>query len=239
MNPADREAYHKRYTERLARFGHDPRTLGWDKGKQRERFDALTHLVPVARLGSVLDVGCGFGDLLPYLQEKGFAGAYTGIDFVPELIQVGRQAYPDACLEVADFSTFKPGESFDLVLASGIFNARLNDEDQRAYIENTLKKMWTHARVAASADFLSSYVDFRRDDLCYTSPETVFAFAKSLTRRVALLHDYMPFEFTLYLFKDDGIAERTLFHPLEAVLASPTPRSGSGKQDGTEEASEK
>jgi SAM-dependent methyltransferase len=218
MNPADREAYQKRYTERLARFGHDPRTLGWDKGKQRERFDALTRLVPVNRLGSVLDVGCGFGDLLPYLKEKGFAGAYTGIDFVAELIEVGRQAYPDARLEVADFSTFMPHEPFDLVLASGIFNARLGDEDQGAYIENTLKKMWTHARVAASADFLSGYVDFRREDLNYISPEAVFTFAKSLTRRVALLHDYMPFEFALYLFKDDRIGERTLFHPLEGSL---------------------
>jgi SAM-dependent methyltransferase len=230
MNPADREAYQKRYTERLARFGHDPRTLGWDKGKQRERFEALTRLVPVEKLGSVLDVGCGFGDLLPYLKEKGFGGAYTGIDFVPELIEVGRQAYPDARLEVADFSTFKPDEFFDLVLASGIFNASLSDEDQRAYIENTLKKMWTHARVAASADFLSGYVDFRRADLNYTSPEAVFAFAKSLTRRVALLHDYMPFEFALYLFKDDRLGERTLFHPLEGVL---------DKKGGSAEASKK
>src|SRR5207248_7147228 len=131
---------------------------------------------------------------LPYLRERGFAGSYTGIDFVPELIEVGRQAYPDARLEVADFSTFRPDESFDLVVASGIFNARLSDEDQRAYIENTLKKMWTHARVAASADFLSSYVDFRREDLCYTAPATVFAFAKRLTRRTALPLDYMPFE---------------------------------------------
>jgi SAM-dependent methyltransferase len=229
MNPADCKAYQKRYTERLARFGHDPRTLGWDKGKQRERFEALTRLVPVERLGSVLDVGCGFGDLLPYLKEKGFAGAYTGVDFVPELIEVGRQAYPDARLEVADFSAFRPHESFDLVLASGIFNARLSDEDQRAYIENTLKKMWTHARVAASADFLSGYVDFRREDLNYTSPEAVFAFAKNLTRRVALLHDYMPFEFALYLFKDDRIAERTLFDPLEAVLDGPDPVSSPEK----------
>jgi SAM-dependent methyltransferase len=229
MNPADREAYHKRYTERLARFGHDPRTLGWDKGKQRERFEALTRLVPLEKLGSVLDVGCGFGDLLLYLKEKGFAGAYTGIDFVPELIEVGRKAYPDARLEVADFSTFEPDESFDLVLASGIFNARLSDEDQRAYIESTLKKMWKHARVAASADFLSGYVDFRREDLNYTSPEAVFAYAKILTRRVALLHDYMPFEFALYLFKDDRIGERTLFHPLEAVLESPDPISSPAK----------
>jgi SAM-dependent methyltransferase len=183
----------------------------------------------VERLGSVLDVGCGFGDLLPYLKEKGFAGAYTGVDFVPELIEVGRQAYPDARLEVADFSTFKPHESFDLVLASGIFNARLKDEDQRVYIENTLKKMWTHARVAASADFLSGYVDFRREDLNYTSPEAVLAFAKNLTRRVALLHDYMPFEFALYLFKDDRIAERTLFHPLEGVLEGPDPVSSPEK----------
>jgi trans-aconitate methyltransferase len=214
VNAADRRAYQERYAERLRRFGHDPRTLGWDKGKQPDRFAALTALLPLPRIRSVLDVGCGFGDLLPFLRQRGFVGQYTGLDFMPDLIEVGAAAYPEARFVVADFSEYTAEEPFDVVLASGIFNARLSGEDQWAYVTATLRRMHGLAAVTACADFLSSHVDFRREDLHYTSPEAVFTFARSLTRRVALLHHYMPFEFAAYLFRDDRVTENTLFPPL-------------------------
>lgn len=214
MNERDRTDYRRRYCERLVRYHHDPRTLGWDKGKQPERFEALTQLLPLDRLSSLLDVGCGFGDLFPFLRARGFRGAYTGLDFVPELIEVGRAAYPEAEFLVGDFGDLELERRFDVVLASGIFNARLQGEDQWEYLTATLRRMHAACRVAACADFLTSYVDRPRDDLFYTAPEAVFGFAKSLTRRVALLHHYMPFEFALYLFKDDRVADRALFPPL-------------------------
>jgi SAM-dependent methyltransferase len=219
VNDADREEYRRRYRARLALYHHDPRTLGWDKGKQRERFEALTQLLPLPRLGSVLDVGCGFGDLYPFLRERGFAGAYTGLDFVPELIEVGRAAHPGAEFVVADFADWPAGDGFDLVLASGIFNARLTGEDHWEYLCATLRKMHAACRVAACADFLSSYADRRRDDLFYTPPGQALTFARSLTRRVALLHHHMPFEFSLHLFKDDRVTERVLFPPLASEEA--------------------
>jgi SAM-dependent methyltransferase len=204
VNEQDREEYRRRYRDRLARYHHDPRTLGWDKGKQPERFAALTQLLPLPRLRSLLDVGCGFGDLYPFLRAHGFTGRYTGLDFVPELVEVGRRAYPEAELLVGDFGDHSSASDHDVVLASGIFNARLRNEDHWSYVTATLRKMFACCRVATCADFLTSYVDYEREDLFYTPPEDVLRFAKSLTRRVALLHHYMPFEFALYLFKGDG-----------------------------------
>ena len=214
MNEYDRAEYRRRYGERLTRYHHDPRTLGWTKGKQPERFEALTQLLPLERLGSLLDVGCGFGDLWPFLRARGFQGAYTGLDFIPELIEVGRAAYPQASFLVGDFGDLEAANRFDVVLASGVFNARLQAEDPWEYLTATLRRMHATCRVAACADFLTSYVDQPRDDLFYTSPEQVFGFARSLTRRVALLHHYLPFEFAVYLFKDDRLAERARFPPL-------------------------
>ena len=214
MNPEDREAYRRRYRKRLDQYGHDPRTLGWASGKQEQRFKALTSFCDLQSLASILDVGCGFGDLYPFLLEHGFKGTYTGVDFMGDLIEVGRAAYPGAEFMVADFSEFQAGQTFDLVLASGIFNARLEGEDHWGYVTRTLEKMFDCCRVAAAADFLSAYVDYEREDLYYTSPEGVFGFAKTLTRRVAMNHAYLPFEFALCLFKDDRIAEQATFYPL-------------------------
>ena len=106
MNREDHGIYRERYLQRLAEFGHDPRALGWTKGKQEERFSALTSRVDLTRAKSVLDVGCGFGDLFPFLTERGFRGRYVGIDFIDELLEVGRQAYPDAELTLADIDEF-------------------------------------------------------------------------------------------------------------------------------------
>jgi SAM-dependent methyltransferase len=216
MNDKDREDYRRRYRERLARLGHDPRTLGWDKGKQPQRFAALTQLLPLERLDSVLDVGCGFGDLYPYLCAQGFAGRYTGVDFVPELLEVGREAYPGAEFISADFGELDDKDRYDIVVASGIFNARLSGEDHWTYLTATLRRMHALCRVCACADFLTSSVDFRREDLYYTPPEEVFRFGRTLTRRVALLHNYMPFEFALYLFKDDRVGDWAQFFQIPA-----------------------
>lgn len=221
MNELDRQEYRQRYRERLAQFQHDPRTLGWTKGNQAQRFAALTGLLPLDRLRSVLDVGCGFGDLFPFLRERGFRGRYTGLDFIPELIEVGQHAYPEAQLLVGDFSTMDSLGTFDLVLASGIFNARLQGEDHWTYLTATLRRMHAHCNVAASADFLSTTADRRRPDLYFTSPEEVLAWARSLTRRTALLHHYMPFEFALYLFRDDRVTDRSLFPPLAPADINP------------------
>ena len=38
----DKKKVISRYTERYNKFGYDPKSLGWDKGKQDIRFDVLT-----------------------------------------------------------------------------------------------------------------------------------------------------------------------------------------------------
>jgi SAM-dependent methyltransferase len=214
MNASDREAYRERYVRRLREYGYDPRSLGWAAGKQAERFQVLTSFVPLDGVTSVLDVGCGFGDLHGFLRGRGFRGRYCGVDFVPELVEEGRKVFPGIDLRAGDFSEVLEGERFDLVVASGIFNARLLHEDNWASVSTTLRRMFSACNVAAAADFLTSYVDFTRDDLSYTSPEAVFGLAKDLSRRVALRHDYMPFEFAVCLYRDDRLAEGARFFPL-------------------------
>jgi SAM-dependent methyltransferase len=213
MNDRDRAAYRERYVGRLRVHGHAPPTLGWANGRQEIRFAALTSFLPLDRVASVLDVGCGFGDLFAFLRERGFRGSYTGIDFVPELIEQGRRAYAEAELLVADLAEFDPGRRYDLVVASGVFNAKLLAEDNWAHLAAGLRKMWELCSRVAAADFLTSYVDYEREDLYYASPEQVFGFAKTLTRRVALSHHYLPFEFAVGLFRDDRLAEGARFCP--------------------------
>jgi 2-polyprenyl-3-methyl-5-hydroxy-6-metoxy-1,4-benzoquinol methylase len=56
--------------------------------------------------GMVLDVGCGYGVLVPYLKQAGLAASQIhGMDLSPEMIRNARSFYPDVTLQVANFLT--------------------------------------------------------------------------------------------------------------------------------------
>ena len=197
----------ERYNKRLKEYGYDPRTLGWLKGRQPIRFKILSEIGDLSGC-SILDVGCGFGDLYGFLTKKGLPIEYTGVDINPNLIKIARNIYPHAQFEVKDFQESGMGE-FDWVFSSGVFNFRLPDNE--SFIHTMLEKMFEMCKKGIAADFLSSYVEFRNEDAYYAYPEDVFRFCKTLSRRVTLRHDYMPFEFCTYIYKDDGIDERNVF----------------------------
>ena len=75
-------AYHD---HRIERFGIEAsEALGWkNRDSQQHRFEELAQIGDL-RGCSVLDVGCGHGDLYPYLQERHGEFHYTGIDNVRE-----------------------------------------------------------------------------------------------------------------------------------------------------------
>jgi len=43
---------------------------------------------------TILDVSCGFGDIIPLIAKKAKKINYTGVDIVPEFIQVAKEKYP-------------------------------------------------------------------------------------------------------------------------------------------------
>src|SRR4029079_447494 len=111
------------YEDKVRRFGYDHRGLGFrTRSSQEKRFEALLALGDFdgARL---LDVGCGFGDFLASLQERGIEPAYTGIDVCKPMIERCRERFDSdgAIFRVADVMDFDTTEAYDYVVASGLF----------------------------------------------------------------------------------------------------------------------
>ena len=82
----DRDETQERYRERWLQHGYDSRSLGWNKDCQWVRFEAAFEGLRKEDFDSIIDFGCGFGDLLGYLRMKEWPGSYTGVDLVDELI---------------------------------------------------------------------------------------------------------------------------------------------------------
>ena len=102
MPKAEMNATIKRYHDRYCEFGYSPKSLGWGKGKQDIRFDILTSLYD-CRNKTVLDIGCGFGDLNITLEQKFKSYRYLGCDLCEDLVAEGRKRYPNAHFLVGDF----------------------------------------------------------------------------------------------------------------------------------------
>lgn len=85
---------------------------------------------PLARGGSVLDLGCGMGEpIARHLIDAGFA--LTGVDTAPSLLAMCRRRFPAHAWIEADMRGLSLGRLFDGVLAWDSF-FHLTHDDQRA-----------------------------------------------------------------------------------------------------------
>lgn len=190
------------YESRYRQHGDDVRTVGWSSPEQQTlRFDALCRNLEL-RGRSILDVGCGLGHLIPYLDRRiGRDYRYLGIDIAADLVEAATQAH------AGEHRRFRPGdlrvlrqdERFDVVLLSGALNYRI--EDNLGYAKAMLRGMFEASDEAVAANFLSSHVDYENPVNYHYRPDVLFDFAKTLTRWVTLIHDYPLWEFTLQLFR--------------------------------------
>jgi SAM-dependent methyltransferase len=86
----------------------------------------------------VLDVGCGPGDIFPFLPDV----RYVGVDLSPDYIAAARKRYGTQgefkCQDVADLAASEPG-SFDLVMANGLLHHL--DDNLVAHLMNIARQV--------------------------------------------------------------------------------------------------
>lgn len=204
MTPDEQKLIIERYNERLTNLGETAQALGWrDSAQQKLRFRLLGEIADLSNR-SMLDIGCGFGDLLGHVIDSGAQNVrYTGTDLNPTLIDVAQKRHPDASFHAtADLSQFEDA-SQDYVFLSGLFNFKI--EDNIGFMHDTLRESFRIARCGVAFNLLGSYVDFKEEHLFYHHEQEVFDFCKGLTRFVNLRADYPLYEFTVYLFKADTV----------------------------------
>lgn len=197
---ADLATVRSRYQRRIAHDGVTPQSMNTG-GEAKQRIRHAVHAELVRPHDEVLDVGCGIGQFYAFLCDRGYRGTYHGVDIVPEYVAHCGREFPNARVELGDvFATGLRG-TYDVIVASQVFNDHYRASNNPDVLRRFIGMAFDAARRAVTVDMLTSYVDFMVPELYYFPPEEVFAFAKSLTRFVRIRHDYLPFEFTIQLFK--------------------------------------
>lgn len=212
------EKVKKSYQNLFHEHGYSPKTLGWDKGKQYLRFRELTNLWNLENK-SILDVGCGFGDFINYLEFEGIKSfKYEGIDIVDEFIEIGKKNHQHENIKfrVGNLLSMEFHEIFDFGIASGTFNSKIDGINGYDYIESNLRKMFKNCKIGIAANFLTDRVDYKYDHNFNSSAEKILSIAYGLSRRIILRNEYFPYEFSIIIYKKQAFCkELSLFDDLK------------------------
>jgi SAM-dependent methyltransferase len=188
------------YNSQFEIYGYDPRSLGWHKGSQEIRFKNLTMIGDLEGC-SILDVGCGFGDLYDYLTTDGINVRYTGVDINRNFIRTAREIFPETTFIEADFEEGLIRGKFDWAFASGIFNLKI--DDNLSFIEHILRKMFKICRKGLAADFLNAKHAVKGTGLYYQDQDELLDLCRDISSRVEVRNDYLSSDICVYIYKDE------------------------------------
>lgn len=182
------------------RIAHDRQSfdiLDWsDEASQLARFHVLLSCVDLADK-SLLDVGCGLGDLWGFLKAHGVPVRYVGVDLSVKMLQAAARRQPDAhfvAADVFDAPPFPPA-SFDVVFSSGLLN--LDVGNNREFVPVAARRFVELAREWAVFNLLHARTPVHHRGYVYYEPDQVARSLAWLPCDIHVVDDYLPNDFTL------------------------------------------
>jgi SAM-dependent methyltransferase len=177
--------------------------VGW--GSEKGMWDRIKILTDIARRAgaeTLLDVGCGTGELAHFWQPD----AYTGIDIVPEMVLKARdsngwKALP-AMFDCRDIVKQPFERGFDAVVASGIFNLDVGVQETPEEGLKTIETMWSHTKIVCVFNMLSARTKERQLGDFYWPAARMLGFCLTITPFVTLRHDYRQNDFTIAMYRE-------------------------------------
>ena len=191
------------YQKSFRKHGVSPKSLQWHSYKSIElRFKQIISNLNFNNK-SILDIGCGFGFLIPCIEKQAKNFNYLGVDIVPEFIKEARRLYPNQDFKICDYFTNPLKEKFDIIIVSGVLNNNLGKKSLKnrfEFIEKTFEKC-KKTLAFNMAGACPQPKNSNSSKVYYANSLEVLNFCFSLTKKLIFTHKYRPRDFTLILFK--------------------------------------
>lgn len=167
--------YRQNYRERLLSHAQDPGSTwyinGWgSKESQLSRYAAICKCLPTREL-SILDVGCGTGDLLEYIRDKNLPYIYTGFDLIPEMVEYAKRRHENETFFIGDvYKQNVNDQSVDFIVASGLLQYTAPQSNN--LLGMIVKYLFDVSKAGVVINFLSALrdSDFKADGELYLDP---------------------------------------------------------------------
>lgn len=188
------------YNKGFNDHGESPKALQWTSYKSAAiRYRQLVNDLELGNK-SILDAGCGMGDLLPYIYAKTANFQYLGVDVTPEFIDIAKKRYHGHEFQVADPFSDEFTERFDVVVSSGVLNANkpswLEERKQR------IQKLYVIADEVLAFNMAGGLAPLPEGKkVAYARALDILNFCISLTPKIIFKSHYHRKDFTIVMFK--------------------------------------
>ena len=193
------------YRQNFLEHGDSPRgTFQNSLMTMHLRYERLLDGFDLSQNPTILDVGCGLGDLHAYLKGRNLEHIYHGSEIVPEMVEACRAKHPE--IQVSSQTVFDmPPDRFDYVVLSGALNLRYHTEvsQWKDYCLSLIREMFRICKMGIAFNFLTTRNDYQDPELVYFDPPHLLEESLKLSRFVKLDHGYPLFEATLTVCKKD------------------------------------
>lgn len=181
------------------------KALGWrGEHSQQARYAALARVGEIEGR-SVLDAGCGHGDLKAYLDRHAGRFEYIGIDQMPEFIEEAHRRYrhhPATAFYQSDFAAAELPK-VDYVFACGAMGYRCADPH---FHFELIARLYAAAHRALAFNMLDVARFPAHPLLVGHDRNKVLAFCRMLAPRVELVDGYLDDDFTIFMYRTGGEA---------------------------------
>lgn len=196
----------KFYSQRFIEEGVSINSVGWkNEETQLLRFSKLLQDIDIENK-TILDIGCGLGDLIPFLKLKCKTFNYIGIDICHEFIEHCKKTYindKNCSFLVVDPIEFCNSQQydFDIAIASGTFTYKTSNTED--YTNSALTRIIETTKLSFCFNMLSNSVDYTLEKNTHYDKDIIGEFVASFTDRYRILDDYPLYEFTVQIHKGD------------------------------------
>lgn len=153
---------------------------------------------------SVLDAGCGIGALRKYiLNEAKTQFKYTGCDIDRDQVLIAKAKWPDINVIESSILDMPEYETYDWVMASGLFNYDKGDNDSNTeFIIQSIEHMLLLAKDGIAFNVMTAFpIGFPTDGLIEISDISIFQYLKDRHYKVIMRSDYLYGDTTFIILK--------------------------------------
>jgi len=196
----------EKYKKQFSNHGRSGASLFFPKDRNKQRFSAIEKYITCSiNKWSLLDYGCGFGDLNKYLKNcRKDDFTYHGVDIVEEFIDSNNCAEPEVDYNlIGSYEDIQ--EQYDYIAVVGVFNMMYSDcvKIHKEIIKNTVEHLFSKCTKWLSINFMADNVDYVQDGAYHQNAIEFYNYAYgNLSRRIILDQSYLPYEFSVIIYKD-------------------------------------
>jgi SAM-dependent methyltransferase len=201
---SDQDVVNQRYDRDYFTYGNQVKTVGWlSRDSQQKRFIELLSFKDNWSNESLLDIGCGLGDLFHHIKANKLEINYKGVDASSSLIDAAKRAYPLGDFFVWNLFSTNKIDRADVVVASGLFNLKIGDDiNQLAFLKMGVESLLSMSYEGVAFNLLEENeitAKLNSRDFYYYRQDEIREICHELPCELTFSKGYLPNDITVFL----------------------------------------